>query len=159
MTTDDIQKDIIAEMQRHEGLKRDRHAALGIVLAFLGLVVAVVGGLYWLFVHSQPPELIVIAPREDAKIVPEQAPAQEALRILNLNNPEATAQAEAQDEAVQVDAPEPEATRAVPAQNDPTAPQEDDETRLERLQQKILAGLKMPETPPESAPDTAKSKP
>lgn len=140
-----IQKDIIAEIQYHEGIRREQRAAQGIVVMFVFLVIGILGGLYWKFVHDQPVELIVIAAPEHAKVIPPQAEPQQALRILNLNNPAAAAEAEQQDRTAQIIAPEPESL-GLPEQS---ITQEDDQARLARLQQKILAGLEIPETEPE----------
>ncbi len=157
MNTDGTQKDIIAEMQRLASDKRDKRFIHGIAILFPVLVVCILGGVYWAVELRQPPELIIIAAPENVKIVPEQAEPQEALRILSLNDPEASTEAAMQDADIQIVAPESELVPellSVP-ENDNALPENmDDQARLERLQQKILAGLTEQEVTPEETPDT-----
>ena len=134
---DKIQKDIIADMHRHAGNKRDKSFVHGILVVFVLLVAVILGWVYWALELNQPSELIVIAAPENAKVVPKQEEPQDGLRVLSLNDPEAAAEAAEADEAVRVVPPKAEEVlMTLPI---PKLP--DDEERLARLQQKILAGL------------------
>lgn len=146
---DRIQKDIIADMHRHAGNKRDKSFVHGVIVVFVLLVAGIFAWVYWALELNQPSELLVIAAPESAKVVPEQEEPQDGLRVLSLNDPEAAAKAAKADDEVRVVPPQAEEVLV----DLPIPKLPDDEERLARLQKKILAGL---ETEPQVAePDLA----